>query len=315
MKKLFLFLISLFWLLKLSAQKCLDISISTMMDKIETPVDAEASFKKCSTKKNDHNQVVIVNYGQDQIQLDTIDSRTGRNFSVASISTSPYANMQAPSQSQVDASKALAEQLKSMTPDQQKEWVKQMMAQNSSAGVKPIQDDGPTTQQVMHARDVAINQMRALNDEFSGKLHDIDDKCSSEIKTVLMGDKSKCPMDLEGMPSCDCANKIEAVRWKLIVDIQNKYDAQKTATYQIYFPKLKVMAGEVDNTVIKYKGGDDIKSPSLKGFLFSAQSSAFANSILVTTYCAEKIRKEGATAYVNKLNSENGVYDISCSHK
>ena len=46
---------------KLSAQKCLDISISTMMDKIETPVDAEASFKKCLTKKNDHNQVVIIN--------------------------------------------------------------------------------------------------------------------------------------------------------------------------------------------------------------------------------------------------------------
>lgn len=315
MKKIILFLVCQVWLLKLSAQKCLDISISTMMDKIETPVDAEASFKKCLTKKNDHNQVVIVNYGQDQIQLDTMESRTGRDFSVASYVGAAPTMAQAPTQQQADAAKALAAELKSMTPDQQKEWAKQMYLQNNSAGgSKTIQDDGPTMQQVMHARDIAVNQMKTVNAEFTSKIQDLDDKCTNEINILKLGDKSRCPMDKVGMASCECVNKIEAIYWKQVVDIQNKYNTQKTAIYQIYYAKLKAMAVEVDNTVAKYKNGDNLKSTTTKGFLFTSQSSAFANAFLVTTYCVEKISKDGATAYINKVNSENGVYEISCFH-
>ncbi len=140
----------------------------------------------------------------------------------------------------------------------------------------------------MHVRDIAVNQMKALNDEFSGKLNEIDDKCSNEIKIVTAGDKSKCPSDKVGMPSCDCVNKIEGTRWKQVVEIQNKYNAQKRAVYQTYYSKIKAMAAEVDNTVIKYKYGNDIKSTQMKGFLFTSQSSAFANAVLVTTIVLKK---------------------------
>ncbi len=293
MKRILSLLFLIFILSKVPAQRCLDISVSSLMGKLETPVDAKGSYEKCVTKKNDHNQVVIVNYGQAQIQLDTMESRTGRDFAIASYTGSASMQVQVPSQQQADAAKALATELQSMTPEQQKEWAKQMyLKNNAAAGSKTIQDDGPTMQQVMHARDMAVNQMKAINTEFSTKIQDLDDKCTSEINAVTLGDKRKCPSDKVGMASCDCVNKIETARWKLVVDIQNKYTAQKTSVYQIYYTKIKVMAAEVDNTVAKYKNGDDLKSPSVKGFLFTAQSSAFANSFLVTTYCVEKISKE-----------------------
>jgi hypothetical protein len=316
MKKIISFLFLFVVILKLPAQKCLDISVSVMMGKLETPVDAEGSFKKCVTRKNDHGQVVIVNYGQAQVELDSMESRTVRDFSIASYAGAPSPSTQVPSQQQADAAKALADELKSMTPEQQKEWAKQMYLQKSAAGgSKTIQDDGPTMQQVMHARDIAVNQMKTVNADFTSKIQDLDEKCTNEINTLGLGDKKKCPMDLVGMPSCDCVNKIELTRWKQVVDIQNKYNLQKTAVYQIYYAKLKAMAVEVDNTVAKYKNGDDLKSSTTKGFLFTSQSSAFANAFLVTTYCVEKISKDGTTAYVNKVNCENGVYDISCSHQ
>ena len=296
------------------AQKCLDISIVSIMEKMETPGDAATSFKKCNINKNDHNQTVIVNYGTDLVQLDTIETQTLRNFNMAYVSSMSPTAMQVPSQQQINDTKALAEKLKSMTPEQQQQWAKQMYLQNNNAGARPVQDDAPTMQQVMHVRDIAVSQMKALNDEFSGKLNEIDDKCSNEIKIVAVGDKSKCPSDKVGMPSCDCVNKIEGTRWKQVVEIQNKYDAQKIAVYQTYFSKIKAMASEVESVVIKYKYGNDIKSTQMKGFLFTSQSSAFANAVLVTTICIEKIRKDGSTAYLNKTNSDNGVYDISCSH-
>ncbi len=296
------------------AQKCLDISIVSVMDKMETPGDAASSFKKCNIHKNDHNQTEIVNYGTDLVQLDTIETQTLRNFNLAYVSSMNPSAMQAPSQQQINDTKALAEELKSMTPEQQQQWAKQKYLQNNNAGARPVQDDATTMQQIMHIREIAVNQMKALNDEFSGKLNEIDEKCSNEIKILTAGDKSKCPSDKVGMPSCDCVNKIESTRWEQVVEIQNKYDAQKINIYQTYFSKIKAMATEVDNTVIKYKYGNDIKSSQMKGFLFTSQSSAFANTVLVTTTCIEKIRKDGSTAYLNKMNSDNGVYDISCSH-
>jgi hypothetical protein len=76
---------------------------------------------------------------------------------------------------------------------------------------------------------------------------------------------------------------------------------------------LEAIAATVDHTVSTYKNGDVLLSPQLKGMLFSAQSSAFGNAFLVTAYCMKEARKESADAYVNKLNSDANVYDISCS--
>jgi hypothetical protein len=291
----------------LMAQKCLDINIVSLMGKLGTPGNAETSFKNCNTGKNDHHQTVINNYGTDLVQLDTMETQMITNFSFAATPGLGSAS--------ANDSRAMAEKLKSMTPDQQKEWIQQNYIQNHSAGAAPVQDDGPTSQQVLQVRTIASMQMKNLNDEFSAKLSEIDNKCKDEIKTVALGDKSKCPSDIVGMPSCACTNKIESTRWTKVLAIQDKYDAQKIDVYQTYLPKIKALAAQVDNAVTKYNYGANLKSSQMKQMLFSAQSSAFSNAFLITTICVEGIRKDGSNVFVNKVNSDNGVYDISCSSK
>ena len=299
----------------LRAQKCLDINITSLMGNPDVPGAAVASYKKCTTSKNDHNQITVVDYGTDMVQLDTLINKTTRNFNSAYMAGVTGANMQMPSQDAA-AAKDLAEQLKSMTPEQQKEWAAQMAQQKmKNPGAGTMQDDAGTAKLVYQTQDIAVNQMRALNDEFSSKLVNIDDAATKEIQAISRGDKSKCPQGITGLPACDCSNEIEGKYWKQIIVIKDNYNNQKTALLQNYLPKIKALASSVDNTVAKLKNGDAIKSSDLKRMLFSSQSSAFANAFLVTTRCMEDIRKDGATAYANKMNCDNKVYDLSCSSK
>jgi hypothetical protein len=81
--------------------------------------------------------------------------------------------------------------------------------------------------------------------------------------------------------------------------IQDHFNARKVVLLQNYLPRIKELAGAIDNTVIKLKMGTDVKSPDMKRMLFSAQASAFSNSFNATIICLEKIRKESA-----ELNSK-----------
>src|SRR4029077_13330290 len=172
------------------------------------------------------------------------------------------------SQQDVAGAKDLAEQLKSMTPEQQKEWAAQMAQQKmKNPGAGTMQDDAGTAKLVYQTQDIAVNQMRAVNDEFSNKLAAIDDAANKEIQTITRGDKSKCPQGITGSPACDCSNEIEGKYWKQIIVIKDNYNNQKTALLQNYLPKIKALAGSVDNTVTKLKNGDAIKSPDLKRML------------------------------------------------
>lgn len=300
---------------KIQAQRCLDVNIVTAMDKLETPGDAESSFKKCITGKNDKGQVTIQNYGTDLQQLDTLVIRTSRDFNTNYVTGMSTTHVQAPTQQQIDATKALAEEVKNMTPEQQKEWAMKMAHQNNAGSANTIPDDPSISKLIMQSHDLAVNQMKTLNDEFYSKILALNNKADAEIKTITRGDKSKCPSDKTGYPYCDCPNRIEADYWKKVMVIRNKYDAQKVEIYQTYLPKLKTMAGEVDNAVVKCKFGDAVHSSQMKGLLYSAQSSAYGNAFLVTYSCTEQIRKEGSDAKVNKLNSDLGVFDISCATK
>ncbi|HVM88881.1 MAG TPA: hypothetical protein VMT76_11900 [Puia sp.] len=317
MKKILLILFLINILHKGHAQKCLNISISKMMEALSMPPDAASSFKKCSTTNNERGQKIVDNYGSDIVQLDTMINRTMRAFTMASVNGSS-ASRPAYSQQDVSDAKALAETLKSMTPEQQKAWAQQVaqdrMKNAGSAGASP-QDNAETSKTVFQTQDIAVNQMKTLNDEMLQKMNEINNASDKEISALIKDDKTKCPSNITGMPTCECVNQIEGKYWKQVLLIKDKYNTRKTALFQAYFPRLKAMAETVDNTVTKYGRGDALKSSQLKNMLFSSQSSAFGNAFLMLTKCMEDVRKDGSDAFVNKLNSDNKVFDISCATK
>ncbi|HVY74055.1 MAG TPA: hypothetical protein VG890_04450 [Puia sp.] len=318
MKKLTLFFFSCLAIASLPAQKCLDINIASLMSQMQAPEGAGDSYKKCNTTKNEHQQTVIANYGSDIVQLDTMLNRKMAEFSAASVAGS---SVHAPSMSSQDISdaKELAATLQSMTPEQQRAWAEQVAqekmksAGTSKGGYSP--ENAEASRAVFQTQDIAINQMRVLNDELRQKTLEINDAAEKEINALSRDDKTKCPSDVVGMPSCDCANQIEGKYWKQVLAIRDKYDNQKIALFKAYFPKMQAMATTVDNTVTKYRHGDALQSPQLKNMLFSSQSSAFGNAFLMLAKCLEDIRKDGSDAFVNKLNSDNKVFDVSCSAK
>ena len=297
------------------AQQCLDINIVQKMESLYMPESAAASYKKCVTNKNEKNQAVITQYGKDLQDIDSLIARTTRGFNNALLSTVSLTSFQQPSQQDVSAAKDMAERVKNMTPEQQKAFAMQMaQQQQQNRAAQPIQDNAAVSKLVYETYDLAVNKMRTLNDEFAARLKVMNEAMSMEVKALKKDDKTKCPQDIVGLPACDCTNKIEGKYWQQVVAVNNKYDQQKTVLFQDYLTKIKAIAVTVDNNVSACKNGDALKSPQLKKMLFSAQSSAFSNAFLVTTICMKEAREEGADAYVNKLNSDANVYDLSCSN-
>ena len=316
MKKLCLLSALAFGFLIPKAQECLNISISQKMEILSMPDNAAVSFKKCLTSKNERGQTDITSYGKDLQDIDSLLAQTSRGFNNAMISTVSMTSVQQPSQQDVNAMKDLAEQVKNMTPEQQKEFAMQMaQQQQKNRSAQPIQDNASVSKLVYETYDLAVNKMKAVNDEFSAKIRTINDAMSNEIKTLKKEDKTKCPSDVTGLPNCDCTNKIEGRYWQQVVAVNDKYDHQKTTLFQEYLAKIKAMAVTVDNNVRTCKNGDALQSPQLKKMLFSAQSSAFGNAFLVTSICMKDARKEGADANLNKQNCDANVYDVSCSKR
>jgi hypothetical protein len=286
------------------------------MESLSMPENAAASFKKCVTNRNERSQTVITHYGKDLQDIDSLIVQTTRGFNNALLSTVSLSSVQQPSQQDIGAAKDLAEQVKNMTPEQQKEFAMQMaQQQQKNRAAQPVQDNAAVSKLVYETYDLAINKMRAVNDEFSTKLMTINETMSGEIKSLKKEDKTKCPSDITGLPNCDCTNKIEGRYWQQVIAVNDKYDHQKTALFQDYLARIKAITLTVDNNVSTCKNGDALKSPQLKKMLFSAQSSAFSNAFLVTTICMNDARKKGADADLNKLNCDANVYDISCSKR
>ncbi|MBS1917582.1 MAG: hypothetical protein JST87_15030 [Bacteroidetes bacterium] len=310
MKKFFFISISAFCTLSSFAQKCLQLNIAPLMSNLQVPGSSANSFAKCATKTNDHGQIEFINYGSDLEQLDTIVARNSRDFNNASVTN--MGNMQLPSSQNVDAAKQLAEQLKNMTPEQQKAWAMQQAQQQMANASHPIQDDGATAKLVMQTNDMAVNQLGALNRELAAKMREIMEASSKEKETVKL-DNSSCPgLKPVGLPSCACVNALAGKYWDKIISIEDKYNAQRIALLQQYIPRIKAITSTVDDNIAKLQYGDAVKSPQLKQMLFSAQSSAFGNSFSLTTASIEDIRKESSNIFAHKKNADNQVENLSC---
>ncbi|HEX4374928.1 MAG TPA: hypothetical protein VHZ50_16610 [Puia sp.] len=310
-------LISLFYftliISSLTAQKCLNINITPMMSGLNSPGSCASSFSDCTTKTNDHGQTEITGYGGDLAQLDTLTTRTMRDLTMASVSN---INGSMSSPQNPDQAKQLADKLKSMTPEQQKQWAMQMAQQNQQQYVNAsaIHDDATTSKLVMQTNDMAVNQLSALNREFAAKLRDVMDASSKEVNAVKSPDITTCaPTKPVGLPTCKCANDLDSKYWQQIISIKDKYNSQRVALLQNYLPKIKAITTTVDYNISKLNYGDAVKTPQFKKMLFGAQSSAFGNAFSITLACIEDIRKDGSNTFVHKVNADKNVEDLSCA--
>jgi len=312
MKKRIIVLVCTISFFSVQAQRCLDIKIASLMNVLKAPANAGQALKECTTSKNTYGMITISDYGTDQKALDTLISRTTVQFSINAVPNG-MAGMHAPNQAETDAAKDLATTLQSMTPEQQKEWAMQV-AKDKMANPQAASGEDPSNMRlVMETHDMSIRQFDALNNEFSAALTALDNAADQKIHAVAKGDKSKCPTNQVGMYVCSCTNALEAKYWKQVVEIRDNYNAQKLSVYQNYIPKIQSLVTSIDNNVARLKNGDLLKTDNAKRMLYSAQSSSFARAFLITSQCVAGIRKTGADASVNKLNSDNNLYDVSCS--
>ena len=299
----------------LCAQKCFNMSILSLMSKLEIPGDAAENFAACTRSSNENHQVVIVDYGNGMKDLDTMVARNTRDFNYASIAGLGDAKSQMPSAQTVEDSKQLAETLRNMTPEQQKEWaMEQANKQMANRGSHPVmQDDPATTRLVMQTQDIAVNQLSALDREFAAKYRSIDSAKVLAMDKVPEADRNKCPsVDKIGTPSCSCVNNLASKYFAQKLALEDKYDAQKIALFQSYIVKIKGLVQQVDQNIAKLNFGAGIKSGQMQKMLFSSQSAAFGNAFDITYATIQAVRKDGADLYVNKVNSDKGYYDLSC---
>jgi hypothetical protein len=313
MKEFFILLYFTLIVSSLTAQKCLDLHITPMMSGLNLPGTCANSFGACSIKTNDHGQTQITGYGSDLDHLDTMITRNMRDFTIASI-TNP--NSQTSSPQNAEQAKQLADKLKSMTPEQQKQWAMQMAAQNQQAyaNANAVHDDAATSRLILQTNDLAVNQLSALNREFAAKIRDITDASSKEVSAVRSPDKSTCAATKPvGLPTCKCANDLESKYWQQIISIKDKYNNQRVVLLQNYLPKIKAITTTVDYNIGKLNYGDAVKTPQLKKMLCSAQSSAFANAFAIALTAIEDIRKDGSNTYIHKVNADKYVEDLSCN--
>lgn len=296
------------------AQRCLKVNIVAVPDLIQLPGSSMASLKDCKTQTAQNGRLEIADYGNNTTEVDSELARTSRSFAMASVA-GVNTHQQMPSAQDMSDAKQLAATVSSMTDDQKRQFAMQMAQQQQKAGAQnAVQDDPVSSKMVYQAQQIAISQMKAVNDEFTARLNAIDAAAQAELAAIKVPDETACPQaGPTGMHSCACINKQYSVYWKQKVAIQDKYNVQRTEAYKTYQPKLRALAMQVDATVKKLNYGDALTSPGLKQMLFSSQSSAYANAGLVTSLCAKNIRKSGADAYVSQVNSEHGTYSMACS--
>ncbi|HEX4851102.1 MAG TPA: hypothetical protein VFV08_09865, partial [Puia sp.] len=187
------------------AQKCLNIHLGNLLSNLPASANGSQSLNKCITNKNNQSgQTDITSFGSDLDQYDTMISKTTAEFN--NTAAAAMTN-HAPTYSQDDAAAAkdLAETLKSMTPEQQKEWAMQMaQARQKNPGMGSQQEDASSMRLVIETQDIAGRQLKEVNDEFLAKLQALDAAEDEKIKAIAKGDKSKCPSDITGLPSCSC---------------------------------------------------------------------------------------------------------------
>jgi hypothetical protein len=313
MKKLFLLLMICACAAQVNAQRCLDINILSLTGHLQAPGDAASCYNECATTTNDHGQKVISNYGTRDTQLDAMIKQKMQEFTNASVSG--MGSTSAPSASQVQDYKAMAAKMKEMTPEQQKAYAMQI-AQQMQSSRSTGQMENPAAARIVGTNQTNVMQLKQLGDEFAAKVRAIREKEKAERDAVKTPDYSKCPgADKEGLPSCGCVNGLDSKYWQQIVAIENKYNSQKTALLQSYMPRYKTLIGTIEDNIAKVHNGDDLKTANYKRMLASQQSSTFAAAFDIPAAVINDIRRTGADAYVNKANSDAGVYNLSCAHQ
>jgi hypothetical protein len=313
MKKLILLLAVCASAVQVNAQRCLDVNILSLMGHLQAPGDAAPCYNECATTTNDHGQKVISNYGTRDTQLDELIKHNAQDFTSASVSG--MGSPSGPNAAQLQDYKTMAAKMKEMTPEQQKAYVMQV-AQQMQSSRSTSQIENPAAARIVGTTQTIVFQLKQLGDEFSAKVRAIKDKEKAERDAVKTPDYSKCPSaDKEGMPSCGCVNGLDGKYWQQIVAIENKYNSQKTALLQSYLPRYKMLIGTIEDNIAKVHYGDDLKTVNYKKMLFSQQSSTFAAAFDIPAAVIHDIRRTGADAYVNKVNSDAGVYNLSCDHQ
>lgn len=313
MKKLILLLIICAGAREAYAQRCLDINILSLTGHLQAPGEAASCYNECATATNDHGQKVISNYGARDTQLDELIKHNAQEFTNASVSGMGSAS--GPNAAQVQNYKAMAAKMKEMTPEQQKAYAMQIAQQMQSS--RPTgQMENPAAARIVGTNQTNVMQLKQLGDEFAAKVRAIRDKEKAERDAIKTPDYSKCPSaDKEGLPSCGCVNGLDGKYWQQIIAIENKYNSQKTALLQSYLPRYKTLIGTIEDNIAKVHYGDDLRTVNYKKMLFSQQSSTFAAAFDIPVAVINDIRRTGADAYVNKVNADAGVYNLSCDHQ
>ena len=315
MKLTFLFALTFVLASAADAQRCFDMSIGSLMSKLEVPGNAAKNFEACNKTTNDHHQLVIADYGNYIKDLDTLVAQKERDFNNAVMEAAGSPASQMPSAQTIQDSKQLAETLQSMTPEQQKEWAMQQANERraGSGNHAAMQDNPAIIRLVMQTNDIAVNQLSAIDREFAAAYRNIESARSAAIEKIPQADRSKCKSaDNFGNPSCSCVNGLAAKSFDQKLIAEEKYDAQKIALYQSYIVKIKGLVQQVDQNIVKLHYGADIKSKQYQKMLFSSQSSAFGNAFDFTYLTIRAIHQDDADLYVNKVNSDKGFYDLSC---
>lgn len=288
----------------LLAQKCLQLNVASQAERVQQSSPGVTSFAACTTRKNDHGQTEIVDYGSAEKSLNDYVQNTNMQFQQALMGGG--SNMQ-----------AMAAQMQGMSDAEKQAYAQQMVAQMRANAMQPnmnVPDNPQNAQLAMQAYTIATTQMTPLVNELAAKGRDLQAKEKSEVDAIRQPDISKCPSaDKVGSPSCDCANSKWKDYWQQVMSIHDSYAAQKSQVETDYLGKLKTLAAQIDNIVMKLKYGDALNNPQYKRMLASAQSSAFGSLLAVPESLVEDGRHSGAQTYANFQNANNNLYYLGCA--
>ncbi|MBN8858939.1 MAG: hypothetical protein J0H29_11160 [Sphingobacteriales bacterium] len=299
-------------LANIHAQRCFDMHTAVVTEFNAVPSSAMESFKACTTKPGERSGAKdIVDYGVNYKKIDDYIKQKEAEFT--NVTYKSLAAPEAPSSSQVEGAKQLAETLNSMTDDQKKAFAVKMAQQQMQrrSNEPAIQDDGATTALVGKTMQLSLD-VNALMKAFTDRLHAISDSADRALQDLKKPDCNCSPADNTGNVSCACVNQQRQPYLKQRVDCIDKYNKQKINVYNEYLPKVKAICAQIDAGINSLKMGDAVKTPNLKKQLFSAQGGAFAAASQLAL-SEENIRKTGADVYTEYYNSLHGVYDGNCT--
>ena len=275
-----------------NAQKALPIQVNSMLSRVPTLENCQASFKMCTIDSNTNDLVSVKDEGAviNGIRNDIakyMNDLTSSSMNSSYTSTTPSM----PSQDQINQALQNASQMQNISREQMMQ-----MAQSNHNHTPPPNNNAALMKEWGQAQNPS-EQLSLMQTELATRVSQLGGEYQQKvdkIPTVVV----TCPdYKVQGadlaLPKCGCVKGLYLDYYQKRVTIKDEYLQKLNELLQYYLPKFKDQIAIIDKVENDLNYGDAISIPALKRQVVGVQQQAMGSLLPLLGIVGNAIKDSG----------------------